>query len=93
MKFQNDICKIKNETSTKNMGPTAQILTKYSALSLSHALESILSTRLPDETFRGAIDYIKATTPAATMEEIQKAIVSLKHIINECMIQKLIISF
>lgn len=67
---------IKNATSLKHMGPTAQVLTKFFTLSFSQSLESMFSTRLPDETFRGPINYITATTPGASMDEIQTALVS-----------------
>lgn len=76
MKFHKNVCMLKNETSTKNMGWTAQTLTKFFAQSILQSLKSILSTQLPDESFHGPISYIDATTPGASMDEIQNALVS-----------------
>lgn len=42
---------------------------------LSEQLESILPTRLPDETFRGIMDFINATKADTSMDQIRKALV------------------
>lgn len=39
-------------------------------------LESVLSTRVPDETFRGLINFVKILHPNASYNEIEKALVS-----------------
>lgn len=39
-------------------------------------LESILSTRLTDKTFRGIMNFIKATKVGTTTDQIQMALVS-----------------
>lgn len=39
-------------------------------------LESILLTRLSDETFRGLMNFEKATIPGTPINEIEKALVS-----------------
>lgn len=36
----------------------------------------MLSTRLPDETYRGIINFYTAFTPDTPIDEIQKALVS-----------------
>lgn len=38
--------------------------------------ESILSSRLSDETFRGIMNFIQATKNGTTMDQIQMALVS-----------------
>lgn len=43
---------------------------------LLEMLESILPTRLTDETFRGIMNFINATKADTTMHQIQKALVS-----------------
>lgn len=42
-------------------------------------LESISLTRLPDESFRGIVNFIKANRLNASMTEIEKALVSLQN--------------
>lgn len=42
----------------------------------STMLESILSTRLPDETFRGLLNFLKVYAVQANQNERQKALVS-----------------
>lgn len=39
-------------------------------------IESILSTRLPDESFRGLINFLKATIPDTPIVGIEGALVS-----------------
>lgn len=39
-------------------------------------MESVLLTRLPDETFRGVYNFLKATIPDTPIDEIEKALVS-----------------
>lgn len=41
-------------------------------------IESIFSTRLPDESFRGLINFLKATIPDTPIDEIERALVSEK---------------
>lgn len=43
---------------------------------LLEIMESILPTRLTDETFRGIMNFIRATKTDATTDQIQKALVS-----------------
>lgn len=38
-------------------------------------LESILPIRLPDETFRGILNFKRATIPDTPIDEIEKALV------------------
>lgn len=38
-------------------------------------LETILPTRLPDETFRGILNFKRATIPDTPIDEIEKALV------------------
>lgn len=45
-------------------------------LQVLQSLESTFSLRLPDETYRGLFNYMMATIPAASMDEIQTALVS-----------------
>lgn len=42
----------------------------------SKMVESILSLRLPDETFRGQLNIFKAIIPNTPKDEIEKALVS-----------------
>ena len=46
------------------------------------ASKSILSTRLPDETIRGIINFTRATIPDTPIDEIEKALVSLCSVKN-----------
>lgn len=39
-------------------------------------LESMLSTRLTDETFSGVTNFLRATIPGTPIDEIEKALVS-----------------
>lgn len=78
MKFKKDPCLIANATSTKRMGSTAQILTTHIVTSLIQSVESILSTRLSDENYRGLLNFAKITIPGIPMEDIRKALVSQK---------------
>lgn len=74
MKFRNDACLIANQT--KDMEEMAQTLTKYFANLFVESLEPILSKQLPDESFRGLVNFAKATVPGTPIEEIRKALVS-----------------
>lgn len=38
--------------------------------------ETVLQSRLPDETFRGIFNFLKATIPDTPIDEIGKALVS-----------------
>ena len=40
------------------------------------ASDSVLSTRLPDETIRGIMNFHQATLPGTPIDEIEKALVS-----------------
>lgn len=43
---------------------------------LLQGLETVLSIRLPDETYRGIIDFLRATIPGKPINDIEKALVS-----------------
>lgn len=76
MKYHNDACLMANATSTKNMGPTAQILTTAFAKAFVQSVEQTLPTRLSDESFRSVLSYAKATITDTPIAEIQEALVS-----------------
>lgn len=61
-------CLIKENTIAETSGPETE--------KASEMFESILSTRLPDESFRGLINFVKAHRPYAPITEIEKALVS-----------------
>lgn len=44
--------------------------------SILQQLEYYLSTRVPDDTFRGIINFEKATVPDTPIDDIEKALVS-----------------
>lgn len=47
----------------------------YNMQSLLHQLESIFPTRLPDETFRGIINFMEVIILKPSIDEIEKALV------------------
>lgn len=42
---------------------------------LLQGLEAVLSIRLPDDTFRGIISFLRATIPGTPIDDIEKALV------------------
>lgn len=74
MKFRNDACSIANQS--KSMGETEREVTKFVASLFVESLEPGFSAQLPDETFRGFMNYAKATIPDTPIEDIWKALVS-----------------
>lgn len=48
----------------------------YESIKLDE-IESILTVRLSDETFRGMLNFMKATKVGSTLGQIQKALVRL----------------
>lgn len=65
LKFRNDACSIANQS--KSMGETEREVTKFVASLFVESLEPGFSAQLPDETFRGFMNYEK---------DIWKALVS-----------------
>lgn len=80
-KLQGDRAKIDACTMQKQRGMYEHQgmpprVSTYFMQELLEILESVLPTRLTDETFRGIMNFIKATKSDTTMDQIQKALVS-----------------
>lgn len=67
---------IKEET--KKFDKRQRAMRKYIAEGVSQSLESVLSTRLPHEIFRGFINIYKMIFVDTPIDEIQQALVRRK---------------
>lgn len=74
MKHHNDVCLIVNDASAKATNVLEQMMTRLVAQLVANSLDPILSTRLSDESYRGLVNYVKATATDAPIGEIQKAL-------------------
>lgn len=78
MRIQNEACLMTNKKDTMDS------LEDSALYSHVKSLESVLSTRLSDETYRGLLNYAKSTVGDASIAKTQTALVSPKilHIRN-----------
>lgn len=73
VKFEGNICKIKAHTANAAWSP---LIADFSGELTMQSLESLLSSRLTDETYRGAINFYKATVIDTPIDDIAKTLVS-----------------
>lgn len=64
---------IKAYTANADRSP---LITEFSTELTIQSLESVLSSRLTDETYRGAINFYKTTIVDTPIDDIGKALVS-----------------
>lgn len=75
IKYQNDACMIKEFVRDEAIR-TPEMINELMAEEFSTAVESRLSTRLPDETYRAILNFGKTTIPDTSIDQIEKALVS-----------------
>lgn len=74
-----DACRIKaNPGNWTDYWKTWMNAREYLEGEVLKVLESMLSTRLTDETYRGLVNFLRATIPDTPIDDIEKALVSKK---------------
>lgn len=70
-----DACTMQNSLGMYEHKGLHPLMPRDYMQNLLEQIESILPTRLTDETFRGIMDFINATKAGASMDQIREALV------------------